>query len=134
MSRLTALIIVLPALLLTGCSLSGTVVDRSEFAVQVGKMQLAGDPALKVYHGGALHLIPLESIKTLEIDGEESMNYGGEFFMSASITLKDGTRKVASGRNSDKRSFVSVNNTITGKSSNGVYSISVDNIIRLEVD
>ena len=117
--------------LLAGCSLRATVVDRSEFSTEIKNIHLTGFPAIRIYHGGAIRELPLKSLRMIDIDGTETLTHENEFFLSATIELKDGRRIASTGKRGDNRSFVSVNNTLAGESGGGYYSLSLDNLRQL---
>ncbi len=96
-------------------------------------LDFSENSVLKVYHGGAIHLIPVKSIRTVQIDGEQTMSYDGDFFISATITLQDGTRKIASGGSDANLCFISINNSIAGKAADGVFTIPISEVTSLEV-
>lgn len=131
--RSVFLLVICGLLLICSCSVSGIVVDKSNVTTSVDRIDFEEDSVLKVYHGGAIHLIPAKSIKTVQFTDEETMTYDGEFYISATVILQDGTRKAASGRSGKDYCFVSVNNALTGKSADGDFTVPVSEIITIEV-
>lgn len=117
--------------LLFGCALSGKVVDSSRFETSLHDMRLEEFPALKVYHGGVVEEIPLRGINSLKIDPSTATNVEDELFYSAEVLLSNGSR-ITSQKNNDKV-FVSVQNTLCGKSKDEKFRIGLENISQISI-
>lgn len=101
--------------------------------MNLNSMKLDEFPALKVFFGGAVSEIPLKSIKELVIDHSNMIQYEDELYYSARIVLKDGTTISPNQKSSNYLSFISVQNTISGKRGYESFKIGLQDVERIEI-
>jgi hypothetical protein len=119
--------------LVIGCQPPGVVTNRQEFNMNLNSMKLDEFPALKVFFGGAVSEIPLKSIQELVIDHSNMIQYEDELYYSARIVLKDGTTISPNQKSSNYLSFISVQNTISGKRGYESFKIGLQDVERIEI-
>lgn len=126
------LFLLLYALMIGGCALSGSVVDLGSFETKLNAMKLVDYPFLKVYYGGSKREIALKEIASILINPAACATFDGELYYSADIILKDGTRirSLEKDQSATTRAYVSVQNKISGKKGQDYYRIQLDNIAR----
>jgi hypothetical protein len=117
------------------CTLSGIVVDRGRFETRLSDMRLQSPPMIRIYHGGSRRDIPLKLVSTVIIDPSTTITVGNELYFSADITLKNGTRlkSLDKDQTSSTKVFISVQNTLVGKSENERFVIGLEDVSRLTV-
>jgi hypothetical protein len=119
--------------LVAGCDVAGTVVDRSNNETQLMNMRLSGSGTLKVLYGAAVKEAPLEAIESITLFPEESRTIEGAFCFAADIRMKDGTRIFGKNKTGDGNPavFVAVNQTLTGTSHRGLFSIDLSGVSKI---
>jgi len=110
------------------------IIDRDTFETPVKKMYLSEEPYLKVLHGGCIQKISLKQIQMVKISRESSMFFENELFYGGEVILKSGA-KIQSSKDKTKQNpvFISIQNTLKGKSKEHAFSISLDNIVQIQV-
>lgn len=119
----------------SGCSISGSVIDRARYETALENIHLDYPSTLCVYYGGTLRNIPLKDILSVEINPKHSTIFNNELFYSADITLKNGTRIRTTEKDLTDRTrlFISVHNSIIARNGNNSYKIGLENVARLNV-
>ncbi len=121
------------AIMLNGCAPSGIIIDREQFETPVKKMYLKDYPYLKVCHGGILQQIPLRQIQLIKIDPASSILYENELYYGADLIFKNGGKIDSSKGNDVHSAYVSIENTVIGKSKEQSFSITLDNIKQIKI-
>lgn len=132
-----ALQIVLAASVLffqSGCAPSGLVIDRGEFQTPVKRLYLKEQPFLKVWHGGLVQHIPLSKVQMVNINAASSMVIDNELYFSGEVIFKNGA-KVQSAVDNTKLNpvFISIHNTLAGKSKEQSFTISLENVTQIQI-
>jgi hypothetical protein len=133
MNRLALIIsIFITIACLSGCSLSGVFVDTSSLQVTLKKIRLEKGKDLKVYYGGQVRYIPLESIRRMTIYQYESQTIERELYFLGAIELRDGTI-LASGKNTDKggTTFICMGDVLLGNQGKTTVRLPLDKVSKL---
>ncbi len=128
--------LLLPCAVFMGCSaVMGTVIDHSNTGTHVTKMHLSGRGTIRIVSGAAVKDIPLESLESITLFPDEAQTFGGELCFLADITMRDGTKLDSKdkrrGDNAPK-TYVSVNQTLTGTSHEGNFSVDLSGVSKIE--
>lgn len=121
------------AIILNGCTPSGIIIDREQFETPVKKMYLKDYPYLKICHGGILQQIPLRQIQLIKIDPASSIFYENELYYGVDLIFKNGGKNNSSKDNDALCAYVSIENTVVGKSKEQSFSITLDNVKQIKV-
>lgn len=115
-------------------SINAIVTDREQFETPVQKIRLLDHPYFKIYHGGVLQQIPLKQIQLIKIDPSSSLIFENELYYSAELIFKSGA-KIQSMKDKTKRNpvFISIQNTLVGKSKFQIFSINLANVIQIQI-
>jgi hypothetical protein len=118
---------------LTGCDVAGTVVDRSNTETQVMNMYLSGSGMMKVICGAGIKEVPLESFESITLFPDETRIIEGDLCFAADVTMRDGTRLHSreKSRDSTPRTYISVNQTLTGTSHRGNFTIELSGVSKI---
>ena len=124
------------AVLLAGCGMSVTVIDRSDTKTTVIHPKLEGEPAFKVLLGGAVRDISIEDIRMIKIEPGESVNFEQKIYYSAQVILKDGSVLSESGTDStyNRQCYICVQNALVGKHRNSGYRIPLENVSQIKIE
>jgi hypothetical protein len=120
------------AIMLNGCAPSGIIIDREQFETPVKKMYLKEYPYLKICHGGILQQIPLRQIQLIKIDPASSILYENELYYGADLIFKNGG-KINTSKDNVLSAYVSVENTVIGKSKEQSFLITLDNVKQIKI-
>jgi hypothetical protein len=123
--------------MLYGCGdISGTVFNVSGSSVKVSRMTLSDNGALKIFSGGSIESIPLESIESMTLFSNDAMTINGEFCFLADIIMNNGSRKlpVDTLRGKQTQTFVPINQTIIGMSHKGSFSADLSGITKITIN
>ena len=118
------------------CALSGSIVDRGHFETKLTDMRLSAEGGvLKIYHAGSKREIPLKSVSSVEINPAFTVTVDNELYFGADVTLKDGMRiqSLEKDQTMTTRVYVSIQNTIVGKSANERFVIGLQDVFRITV-
>jgi hypothetical protein len=135
-NRLTLLIFFASSVLVfqSGCAPSGMVIDKSEFQTPVKHLYLKEQPFFKVWHGGLIQQIPLSKVQMVKINAASSMVIGNELYYSGEVIFKNGA-KIQSTVDKTQLNpvFISIHNTLTGKSKEQSFTISLENVTQIQI-
>ena len=118
---------------LVGCNVAGTVIDVSGTETWVSDMRVSGDGTLKIITGNAIQRVPLEAFESILLFPNETRTIDGDFCFLAEIVMRDGTRLAARDKPHDNapRTFISVNQTLTGTCQRGSFSADLATISKI---
>ncbi|MBF0432380.1 MAG: hypothetical protein HQK83_13930 [Fibrobacteria bacterium] len=120
---------IVTTLLLTACSSSFVIVDRTGMTFQVQDIKLKDGKSIEILDGEAVRYIPIKSISKLVLDPSQTFFKDGKLYYHANILLTDGTQiKPRISSNDTTKSFVHIQNTILGKDENGDISIPLQDV------
>jgi hypothetical protein len=110
------------------------VIDKNEFQTPVKHLYLKENPFLKVWHGGLIQHIPLGKVQMVKINAASSMVIGDELYFSGEVIFKNGT-KVQSAVDKTQLNpvFISIHNTLGGKSRDQSFTISLENVTLIQI-
>jgi hypothetical protein len=118
----------------SGCAPSGMVIDKSEFQTPVKHLYLKEEPFLKVWHGGLIQHIPLSKVQMVKINAVSSMVIGDELFYSGEVIFKNGAKiQSAVDKTQLNPVFISIHNTLAGKSKEQSFTISLENVTQIQI-
>jgi hypothetical protein len=128
------LIIAAVLFILYGCAPSGLVIDLEQFETPVKNMYLGEYPYLKICHGGISQHIPLRQIQMVKINQSSSILFENELYYSAELIFRSGA-KIQSPKDRTKQNpvYVSVENTLMGKSKEQKFAITLDNVRQIQI-
>ncbi|HEX3019036.1 MAG TPA: hypothetical protein VHP36_01985 [Chitinispirillaceae bacterium] len=135
----TELLFFLSSVLLTfafsGCSISGSVIDRARYETSLTGIRLDHPSTLDVYYGGVHRSIPLKDISMVEIYSSHSTVINNELCYGAEITLKNGTRIQTNEKDPTDNThlFISVHNSIVARNGCDLFRIGLDNVTRINI-
>jgi hypothetical protein len=135
-NRFTLLIFVATSVLFFqyGCAPSGMVIDKSEFQTPVKHLYLKEEPFLKVWHGGLIQHIPLSKVQMVKISAVSSMVIGDELYYSGEVIFKNGAKIQSTVDKAQLNPiFISIHNTLTGKSKEQSFTISLENVTQIQI-
>jgi len=123
------------ALMMAGCGINATVVDRMGFQTTVSSLHAEPGPDIRLLVGDAAWNVPLKSIETLEVDSIDYRTINGELYFPAKISFNNrGTaRPPGKSKVGDNKIFVCAGATLAGKNKNGSFRIGMDKVSKLEV-
>jgi hypothetical protein len=123
------------ALVVAGCALSGSVVDKGRFETSLTDMRLKNNPALVVFHGGSSRMIPLKFVNTCIVDPTRSLTYENKLYFGADITLKNGSRITSFDKDNtaSTRVYLLVQDILIGKNDKECFIIRLEDVARIVV-
>lgn len=135
-TALYKVLLVLVCVILFGCTLTGSVVNRGLFKTVLTDMRLERGSGVKVYYGGSTRIIPLADILLMTLNPSLTATFNDELYFNADITLKDGTRikSLEKDRSVQTEVFVCVHQELYGKRNREIYRTGFENITSLSVD
>ena len=123
------------ALMMAGCGINATVVDRMGFQTTVSSLHAEPGPSIRLLVGDAAWDVPLKSIETLEVDSINYRTINGEIYFPAKINFNNRGTTPPPGKSKmgDNKIFVCAGIKLVGKNNNGSFSISMDKVSKLNV-
>jgi len=119
----------------SGCALSGMVVDKEKIQTPVKRLYLKEDPFLKIWHGGLVKHIPLSKVTMVKIDAAKSIVVGDDLYFGGEVILRNGAKVQPSDDKSALNAvYISIHNTLAGKSREQSFSISLENVSEIQVN
>ncbi|MBD3320066.1 MAG: hypothetical protein GF350_03125 [Chitinivibrionales bacterium] len=134
-----ALFSLISACLLSGCSVKGTIFNHADFAVEARSMKLADAPALKVLQGETVRHIKLNEVDQLSIDASETRQFQRDlYYLVTRISLKNGASIESSTTSSpgisEEKAYICIAHSITGKTEDGSFEISLSDVAKIIVE
>lgn len=121
---------------ISGCSISGSVINQHQFETRLSNIKLENPGTLKVYCGGTKRMVPLSMIHTVIVNPGIRLTIDNELYYSAEITLRDGNniQSIEKEKTLLNNAFICVHGVLTGKNEKDTYSTGLENILRITIE
>lgn len=119
---------------MSGCGINAMVTDLGNLATYVEGIKLQKEENLKVLDGGAIRSVKLDAIENLTLYCNETRIVDRQLYYLVEIGLLDGSRIAPSAQPGgvNSRTFLCVDDVMTGKNKSGKYSIELNAVRRIE--
>lgn len=121
----------------SGCGITAVVTDFQNGKSEVKHVKVAPlEKRIKILDGDAVRVIELRHIERISFFPAGARTFEGSVYYQTGILLKDGTQIGYSTEDTVKHAdaFICVDGALSGETKKGVYSISFDKVMEIEIE